>query len=169
MAWMERGLLNRLKKQNPRQFGWLRDAAGASPGIFWKLLFFFPLAGHRRAASRGLITMARLGALRAQDCGDCLQVAVDYALKDGIPADRIQAALRNANSLPPGERLALDYGQAVAGNWPDLGVWVEAVRRAFGEAVLAELAFAVATASLFPLAKRGLGVAAACDLDAIRV
>ncbi|WP_422365040.1 hypothetical protein [Pelagibius sp.] len=169
MAWIERGLLSRLTRQNPVQFAWLRDAAAASPGIFWKLLFFGPLAGHRRAAPRVLINMARIGALRAQDCGACLQIGIDYALKEGTPRDVVQAALRSPEALPPHERMVLDYAQAVAGNRQDLPSLVEALRRELGAAVLAELAFAVATASLFPLAKRGLGVATACDPDAIRL
>ncbi|NIA71202.1 hypothetical protein HBA54_21615 [Pelagibius litoralis] len=169
MAWIERGLLNRLYRQNPEQFGWLRDAAAASPGVFWKLTLFAPLAGHRRAAPRALINMARIGALRAQDCGACLQIAVDYAVKEGTVRDHVRAALQAPDALPPQERMVLYYAQAVAGNRPEFVERVETVRRELGEAVLAELAFAVATTSLFPLAKRGLGVAAACDLERIAV
>lgn len=169
MAWIERGLIGYLRRKNPEQFGWLEDVTRVSPGIFWKFLFFAPLAGHRRATPKSLINLARIGALKVHDCGACLQVAVDYAVKDGLSADLIQAALWSSEALPPRESLVVGYAQAVAGKWPDLPQRIEAVRRELGEAVLAELALAVATASVFPVTKQGLGVANTCDLEAMRI
>ena len=128
-----------------------------------------PLAGHRRAAPKTLINLARIGALKVHDCGTCLQVAVDYAVKDGLSPEQIQTALWSSEALPAHEALVVGYAQALAGKWPDLPQRMEALRRELGEAVLAELALAVATASVFPVAKQGLGIARACDLDAMRI
>ena len=108
---------------------------------------------------------ARLAATRVQDCGTCVQTVVNQARADGVPAATLRAALDGrADALGEAERLAFHYGEAVAARADDAREHVEAVRQRLGDAALAELALAVATAQLFPALKRGLGQDVACAL-----
>lgn len=168
MACLERRILRYLSNKNPDQYGWLYSAVRASPGIFWKLGWFSPLATHRRRTSRTLIHLARIVAMQTYDCGTCLQIAIDYARKDGVSAETIRGAVTAGGELTPEERLASAFAGAAARDGLELPELTAAVRETLGEAVLIELSLAVATAAVFPLFKRGLGVAASCRLDELR-
>ena len=149
---------------------YLRTLADASPAAFVKFGLAMPLAGHRRAVAAAPWHLARLAATRVQDCGTCVQIVVNQARADGVPAATLRAALDGRGDyLGEDERLALRYGEAVAACSDDAAGLVEDVRQRLGEAALAELALAVATAQLFPVLKRGLGQAVACALVAVEV
>lgn len=149
---------------------YLRTIAAASPAAFVKFGLAMPLAGHRRAVAAGPWHLARLAATRVQDCGTCVQIVVNQALADGVPAATLRAALDGRpDALAEDERLALGYGEAVAARSDSAPERVEVVRQRLGEAALAELALAVATAQLFPILKRGLGQSVACALVEVDV
>ena len=149
--------------------GYLRTVADASTSAFVKLGAFAPLAGHRSVTPPTVWHLARLGATEVQDCGTCVQVVVNQARADGVPASILQAALTGDDArLDDAERLALRYGRAVAGR-DDARTVVGEVRDWFGQPVLVELALAVATAQVFPILKRGLGQDLACALVTVEV
>ena len=168
VRWMEGRILRRLAKDNRSQYGWLDSFAKVSPGIFWKLIGFSPLATHRKKASKSLVHMARIGAMQVYDCGACLQIAIDYAAKDGV-TEPVRAALFGGNALPEPERLAFTFGRAVAANAPNLHDLIEEVRGTLGDGALADLSLTAGTAAVFPITKRGLGVANACNLEALKI
>ena len=146
---------------------YLRSVAGTSPSAFVKLGAAAPLTQHRRHAPPSVWHLARLAATRVQDCGTCVQIVVNQARADGVAAATLRAAL-DGGDLGPDEHVALRYGEAVAAR-RDAGGAVEAARERFGEAILVELALAVATAQLFPVLKRGLGQDVACALVDVEV
>ena len=148
---------------------YLRTVADTSTAAFVKFGAAAPLFAHRQHAPAAVWHLARLGATRVQDCGTCVQIVVNQARADGVPAATLRAALDGqVNGLSDDERLALRYGEAVAAR-DGAGGAVEAVRERFGEAVQVELALAVATAQLFPILKRGLGQDVACALVEVEV
>src|SRR5690606_32409891 len=53
---------------------------------FLKFLLFFPLAAHRRKTDPSLLHAARIVATLHEDCGPCVQIAVNAALDDGMEA-----------------------------------------------------------------------------------
>ena len=148
---------------------YLRTVADTSTAAFVKFGAAAPLFGHRQHAPAAAWHLARLAATRVQDCGTCVQIVVNQARADGVPAAALRAALDGrAGELGEDERLALRYGEAVAAR-DGAGGAAEAVRERFGEAVRVELALAVATAQLFPILKRGLGQDVACALVDVEV
>ena len=163
-------VIRRTERQMDARLDELRSLADASPAALLKMAFFRPLSLHRRRAPRAAWHLARIAADREQDCGTCLQIAVTAARRDGVPAATLRAALDgDADALTADERLALDYGRAVAARAPDVDALVAQVRDRWGETVLTELALAVATVQVFPVLKRGLGQATACALVQIEV
>lgn len=148
---------------------YLRTVADSSTAAFAKFGAFAPLAGHRAVTPPIVWHLARLAATQVQDCGTCVQVIVNQARADGVPASILQAVLAEDESrLDDAERLALRYGRAVAQRDDALTV-VGEVRDWFGQDILVELALGVATAQMFPILKRGLGQDLACSLVTIDV
>ncbi|GAB5535733.1 MAG: hypothetical protein Rubg2KO_19820 [Rubricoccaceae bacterium] len=147
---------------------YLRKIADNSTRAFLKFGMFSSLALHRKATSPEVWHLARLAATHVQDCGTCVQVVVNAALSEGVAPDLIRAAL-GGDELASDHQLAVDYGQAVSSNSHDVPALVEQVRERWGEEALNELALAVATAQVFPVVKRGMGLAVACSLVQVDV
>ena len=148
---------------------YLRTIADTSTAAFVKMAAFAPLAGHRQHTPPAVWHLARLAATRVHDCGTCVQIVVNQARANSVPAKTLQAALDgDESSLSEGEWLAIRFERAVAAGdgAHDAGAEVE---RQWGAAVRVELALAVATASVFPLLKRGLGQDVACALVTVEV
>lgn len=148
---------------------YLRTIADSSTAAFVKFGAFAPLAGHRSVTPPIVWHLARLAATQSQDCGTCVQIVVNQARADGVPASILQAVLAGDDArLDDAERLALRYGRAVA-TLNDARTVVAEVRDWFGQDILVELALAVATAQVFPILKRGLGQDLACSLVTVEV
>ena len=147
---------------------YLRKIADASTSAFLKFGMFSPLALHRKETSPEVWHLARLAATQVQDCGTCVQVVVNAALNDAVSADTLRSAL-SGDELAADPHLAFEYGRAVSSNSEDVLDWVERVRERWGEAALNELALAVATTQVFPLVKRGMGLAVACSRVEVEV
>lgn len=148
---------------------YLRTVADTSTAALVKLGAFAPLAAHRHHAPVIAWHLARLAATTVQDCGTCVQIVVNQARADGVPASILQGVLAGDESrLDDAERLALRFGRAVAAR-EDARQVVAEVRDWFGQDILVELALAVATAQVFPILKRGLGQDLTCALVSVEV
>lgn len=139
----------------------LADFAAAPGHLAEKFAQFMPFTLHRHAASAEQAAMARLGAVMAEDCGPCLEIAARAALRDGVSQDLVQAALERR--LPEGpEKLAFDFAQAIALQLLSVDELGEAIEEQYGRAVRTELTVAAATVTVHPAFKRGLGYARSC-------
>ncbi len=169
MSALTDALIARQERQLGAPLDYLRTIADSSTAAFVKLGAFAPLAAHRSATPPTVWHLARLAATVVQDCGTCVQIVVNQARADGVPASILQAALAgDTERLDDAERLALRYGRAVAER-EDARAAVDEVRDWFGPEILTELALAVATAQVFPILKRGLGQDLACSLVTVEI
>ncbi|RBP47577.1 hypothetical protein DES53_101374 [Roseimicrobium gellanilyticum] len=150
---------------------YLRFIAQHSRSGFWKFLRFMPLARYRRKLPPDLWHAARIVATQVDDCGTCVQVTVNLALKDGIPASLLQAlAHRKDEKLPPNVRdTVMLVRAALTGDESTATPLREALVRQHGEEGLAELALAVASARVFPTTKKVLGLAKSCSIVEVDV
>ena len=149
---------------------YLRTLADASGAAFSKWLLAMPAAMHRSATPKAAWHLARVGATQAQDCGTCVQVVVNDALREGVRPETLRAAVDGREeALTDEELLALGFGRAVSSQDPD----VLGVGRARRDGLWApshiELAMAVAMCQIFPVIKRGMGLAVACSLVTVEV
>jgi AhpD family alkylhydroperoxidase len=104
-----------------------------------------------------------MAAAMVEDCGPCVQIHVNLALKDGVPAEVLRGlAAGKLDFVPEDVAIGFKYGDAVA-----RGVMADelrdAVRAKWGERGLIELAFTIATARFYPAVKRGMGFAHTCE------
>lgn len=125
-------------------------------------------AAHRGKAPLRLWHLARLGAVQVEDCGACVQTVVTMALKDGVQAETVRAALASGAQLTERERDAYQFGRGVAGEALDEEVRLR-LECEVGESALADLTLAAAAVRIFPALKRGLGHARSCSLIDLKV
>lgn len=154
----------------PGSMDYLRFLARQSRTAFAKFTLLLPLASHRRRLPVGVFVAARIAASRHQDCGTCLQVEVAQGRQLGVAPALLQALAAGREEEMPAEIAeAYRFSRAVAAQEPGADALREAVRARWGDAGLAELALAVATAQLFPITKRALGMARSCSLVQVEV
>jgi alkylhydroperoxidase/carboxymuconolactone decarboxylase family protein YurZ len=167
------GITTRLIDAAERKFGekldYLRDIASASPAAFYKFALFLAFARHRKAAPLDAYYLASIGALLSEDCGPCLQIAVNQALAQGVNPTVISAALAGGASLDADHKLYLDFGRAVSANVPEAEDLRLKLAEKLSPAAMVDLAIAIAGARVFPALKRGLGHAKSCSLVQIKV
>lgn len=148
---------------------YLREIAAAPGDAFGKFTAFMPASMHRHVAAANMIHAARLGATLVEDCGPCAIICAQWAVRDGVPREAVNAMLAGDGGLSNDEKLALDFGRAVASQSAqafDIGDQIEARH---GRDVRLELAMAAALVRAYPGIKRGLGLSRACSLTPLRV
>jgi alkylhydroperoxidase family enzyme len=155
--------INRQEKLLGASMDYLRYIVAHSLGAFFAFTRFFDFARYRDKAPRDALAVAHLVAAMQEDCGACVQIAVNMARMDGVPEDVIAAVLSRApESLPESLRNVHEFAVRVAAASCDEAPWREALLRQYGEPVLIELSFAIAAGRVWPTVKRGLGFAVTC-------
>lgn len=161
MPWLENRLIARAERDTGENADYLRDLLKSSRAAFWKFGLFTFASNHRRHAQADAFHVARLAAVRAQDCGPCLQTVARFALAD-MPAERVRQILDAPETLPAPLALVHAYADAVAHNTPEANPLRERLEAQIGKKALSELALAVATTPVYATLKRGLGYAQSC-------
>jgi alkylhydroperoxidase family enzyme len=170
---LRRLVLRRLDAEERKLGGvsveYLRHVARASLPAFLKFALFTPLAGHRKKLPADAYHLARVVAVRHEDCGTCVQIEVNLARKDDVAPELLRAALEGRfDDLPPHLADACRFARAVCERGDDAELR-ERLRARHGDEGLVELALAVAAARVFPTTKRALGYATSCSLVEIEV
>src|SRR5687768_7871022 len=99
-----------------------------------KFLKFLAVDEYRRVLPLGPFYVVRIVATRHEDCGTCLQIAVNQARKAGMPAEQLRALLdRNLDALPEELREACCFAEAVLTANGEEEAWRERVRRRHGD------------------------------------
>lgn len=161
--WLERQALRYLVKKEPEQYTWLHRAVSESPGIFWKLILFSPLATHKNSTEHKLVHLARISAMQVYDCASCLQIGVEFAKNAGISPSTLEAVLENNSELSDDELLVVRYAKSIASHSAENETLFKQIREQLGETMLVDISLAIATAAVFPTFKRGLGIATPCE------
>lgn len=165
---MSRWLLTKLLAWSKTQIGdvemdyayHLRDVA---PGRLWRFSMIRVVGGKRQFTPAAVYHAAGMAAAMVEDCGPCVQIHVNLALKDKVPGDVLRAlAARRFDDVPADVALGFRYGEAVA-NGLAADEMRDRIRVQWGEQGLIELAFTIATARFYPALKRGMGFAHTCE------
>lgn len=164
MRWFVNSQINKLEAQLGESIEYLRILVKGTPWLFWKYLGLIVLSAHHRHCPKNALHMARIAAAQVEDCGPCVQINVNFAQGEGIPVSLIQGALDGGAGLPEPERTAYEFGRSVAHNTDDLDIARQRAVEVFGDKAVHDLAIAVATARVYPVIKRGLGVAQSCSI-----
>ncbi|HEX8395753.1 MAG TPA: hypothetical protein VF665_25595 [Longimicrobium sp.] len=154
----------------PGSMDYMRMIAGQSTPAFLKFSLFLPLSAHRTRVPVEVWFAARLAATRAQDCGTCVQMVVNDALNRRVPPALVRDVVaQRMDALPAAVADAYAFGRAVAEQDVMADVLRERIIERHGEGGLVELSIAIASAQVFPITKRALGMAQSCSLVAVEV
>lgn len=114
--------------------------------------------------------VAGLAASLHEDCGTCVQIHLNLARRDRVPAEVLRAVLdRRPDLLPAGLALVYRFTRAVLEEDPAQLDLREQVRAHYQDAGVAEIALAIAAARYYPQVKKGLGFATSCARVSVAV
>jgi alkylhydroperoxidase family enzyme len=137
---------------------------------FFKFTKFLAVDEYRRVLPPGPCYVARIVAVRHEDCGTCVQIAVSQARKAGMPAEVLRAVLDGSPDTMPEElRDAYRFAEAVVTANGEEDMLRERIRRTYGDEGLIEMALAIASCRTFPTIMRALGYAVSCAAVTVRV
>jgi alkylhydroperoxidase family enzyme len=167
-------LLSRLIRRQEKTVGvslrYLDDVAQHSPGLVLKIGLLGPLGNHRRALPAVARHVASVRATLAEDCGACVQIAVNLALADGVSRTVLSAVVNGRLwELPPNLEAVCKFIDALQNHETIPPATREQLEVEYGRDGVAELAATFALASFFPRFKRGLGEAQSCALRPVEV
>lgn len=132
----------------------------------WNLMRFGQATARRGNLPAGAWHAARLAALRAEDCGPCLQLAVDMARADGVPDLAVRLVLAGDDAALAAHDTQAAAAAAFTRAWlthaDALDEPRKAARRALGDEGFARLVLSVMGARLYPQLKRALGQEGHC-------
>jgi hypothetical protein len=163
----DRLFLAMVDRMSPGESAYVHEVASAPGHMLEKFKHFMPASNHRYEASAGLLSATRIGAVLVEDCGPCAITAAQGALAEGLPRDEVNAML--SGNLSGDNKLAFDFGQAIARQSAEADELGQRIEQQFGRGVRRELAMAAAMVRAYPAMKRGLGLTTACSLTPLEV
>jgi alkylhydroperoxidase family enzyme len=136
----------------------------------FKFAKFLSVDEYRRVLPPVPCYVARIVAVRDEDCGTCVQIAVNQARKAGVAEEHLRAVLdRKLDGLPEELKDAYCFAEAVVTRNGDEDPLRERIRLRYGDEGLIEMALAIASCRVFPVTKRALGYAVSCSSVPVRV
>jgi alkylhydroperoxidase family enzyme len=164
---MIRAMISRKIDSMERQLGasmeYVRYMLRVSLRAFLKFAKATSVAGYRRAAPADVLDVARLVCMMHEDCGSCVQIEVNMAKKNGVPANVLRAVLdQRPEDLPDELADVYHFAHEVVEHGGGDGPYRERIRQRCGDEALVEVALAMATCRIFPITKRALGYASSC-------
>lgn len=149
---------------------YMRHMVDVSVPAFLRFVKIMPLANYRRNVPATAWHVARLVAVRAEDCGSCVQIEVNLAKRDKVPTTVIEAVLaERPEDLPAELADAYHFAMEVVRRTGGEQQYRERIRQRFGEAGLIELSMTIAACRVFPVTKRGMGFAKSCSVVRVSV
>jgi len=162
--------LDHQEEQLGESLDWMRHILRRSRRAFRKVVGFMPMADHRAAAPKDVWHVARIAAIRHEDCGPCLQIIVNEAVHDGVAPAIVRAALGNdADALGARLDLTRRFAMAVAAHADEVEDLRQQLVAEIGDDALVDLALTIAGVRVYPTIKRALGYATSCSLVDIRI
>ena len=147
-----------------------RFILGVSLRAFFKFAKFLAVDEYRRVLPPNPYYIARIVAVRDEDCGSRVQIAVNQAKKAGVPTEHLRAVLDgNPDGLPEELRDVYCFTEAVVSRSGEEDALRERIRLRYGDEALIELALAIASCRTFPITKRVLGYAVSCSAMPVQV
>ena len=163
-AFLERRL-DRQEEQLGESLDWMRHILRRSLAAFRKVVRFMPMADHRAVAPIDVWHVARIAAIRHEDCGPCLQIIVNEALHDGVAPAIVHAALSNdADALGPRLDLTRRFVMAVVAHADEAEDLRRQLVAEIRDDAMVDLALTIAGVRVYPTIKRALGYATSCKL-----
>lgn len=143
---------------------YLEKMAQIYPEKAWRYLLSAPFSQHRRHAPDTAYFSAKLRSALLSGCGPCVRLVLEMAKEAKVAPAQLQAVLTNkTNEMCAETLLGYRYSTAIHHQTPDLQEIIKDIEILYGQRGLWDMALAVAFGQFYPVIKRGLGVAVACE------
>ena len=140
-----------------------RELLTADTKAFLAFAKLTAISQYRRDVPTDVWYAAKVVAAMAEDCGPCTQLVVTMAQRDGVPAHTIAAVIHGDDSaLPRDVSLGVSFTRSSLAHDPAADALREQIIATWGKRAVISLAFAMASARLFPTVKYALGFGHAC-------
>ena len=157
--------INAFERQLGVSLDYIRFMVGTSLRAFFAFSKIAKFAAYRRVLPADAASVAHIVASRDEDCGTCVQIGINVAKQEGMPASTIQAIIdRNVDLLPDDLADVYRFTEAVVERTGAEDELRERLRQRYGDEGLIELAMAIAGSRVYPVTKRALGYAKSCSL-----
>jgi hypothetical protein len=164
LTWLIKRRIDAFERVYGYDTSYLRDMLAADVKAVMALWKVQGLSRYRKGVPREAWYAAGLAGVLSEDCGPCTQLAIAMAERDGVAADTLRAIVAGDTRMMPDEAV-LAYRFAKASLARDAAadeLRIEIVKR-WGQQGLISLAFALASARIFPTVKYALGHGQACS------
>ena len=148
---------------------YMRELLETSPEGYEKFDNAMPLVEHRELLDANSYWVAKLAAMKSEDCGECLQLNVRMAVEAGIDKAIVEATIKGGRDLPAELMDVYDFAVGVAANILDDEALVARIESRFNKGQLLEFGLCISTAKFFPTTKRALGYTKSCSLLEVAV
>jgi len=163
LRWLMRRRLAAFERDWDYDTSYLRDILSASPLALVRFARIQAMARHREDLPREAWHAAKIAATLAEDCGPCTQLAVTMAEREGVAPAVLRGVLSgDAQAMGHDAALGFRFARAVLARDPQADDLREGIARRWGMRAVVSLAFAVASARVFPTVKYALGHGRAC-------
>jgi hypothetical protein len=143
--------------------GYAREVLDADPMAIAAFSMIGAMSGYRKSVPPAPYHAVRLVSVMAEDCGPCSQLCVDMALADGVEPAVLKAVIdRDFVAMPEDVALAVRFAVASLAHGPEAEEPREEILTRWGRVGLTSLAFAMASARIYPTVKYALGHGRAC-------
>lgn len=159
-------LVNRAEKRIGVELDYAHQIAETDFGLVARYGKVFGFLDPNKKVSALAYHVARIRGAVALDCGTCVEAEVNLAKQSGIKPETIKALLLADYAGLPKEILAVArLTDAVVLKREDDLEAREEIQKAFGNAGLIEISYAMNGAALLPSIKRAMGYATQCNLQ----
>lgn len=156
--------LKNFEKVTGESVEYMRELLRHSLPGFFLFVLFMPLSSYRGKLSKEAFHLARISAIKYEDCGPCLQMVVTMAARAGVDHGLIRNTLENDKSTLSEEWVVvLAFVQATVENNVNLNEARAAVTELLGERAVTDLALVIASVRVYPMVKRAMGYARSCS------
>jgi alkylhydroperoxidase family enzyme len=170
LGFIVRRKIRSAEKKLGEPMDYMREMYQDAPNAFWQFVKVAKASAYRDKLPAAPFHVARIVAVRYQDCGPCVQTVVNLAKEDGVEPAVLKAALfGKVEDLPESLRDVYHFAAAVVKRTGEENVYRERLLKVFGNEAMIELAMAVALCQTFPILKRGMGYAKSCSVTEVEV
>ena len=143
--------------------GYARQILDASPQALIRFNRIMGFAQYRREVPPEAWYAAKLVGTLGEDCGPCTQLVAGMAEREGVDLVQIRAILRrDTAAMTPETALGFRFAQAALAHAAAADELRSEILRRWGDRALVSLAFALASAHIFPTLKYALGHGHSC-------
>lgn len=169
--WTTRSLLKRIIRSKLKAFerrydydvSYMDEVLEADPGALVAIARVQRMSRYRKGVPVAPWYAAKIVGAMAEDCGPCTQLVVRMAEEAGVPEATLRATIAGDDAaLEPDVRLAVRFARASLARDVAADPLREQILARWGLTGLTSLAFALASARVYPTLKYALGHGRAC-------